>query len=389
MEGGWYSQSGIEGSRQRIQRLAFVEAVEVDTVKVPGQDDIVDINISVSERLAGSFSIGAGLSGSQGAVITTSVSQDNFLGTGKQVAFRLNTSKVNSVYDFSYSDPYHTIDGVSRGFGFSYISTDAEEADISDFDSDQFSLRGNYGIPLTEVDRISVNADIRTTEITTSDTNTSDEIIEFLDDNGNDYLNYNLNVVYSHDSRNRRTFGTKGLYHRAILEFSIPASDLEYYKVSHEHIWLYPINDTFTFATRSDIGYGDSYGDTTDLPFFEKFRAGGTGSVRGFRDNTLGPQDSQVDAFGGNFITTAGVELYFPIPALVEASRFRLGIFADVGNVFAEYDDFETNELRGSAGFEMNLITGLGGITVSFASPFNDDEDDDTESFQFELGTSF
>jgi outer membrane protein insertion porin family len=389
MEGGWYSQSGIEGSRQRIQRLAFVEAVEVDTVKVPGQDDIVDINISVSERLAGSFSIGAGLSGSQGAVITTSVSQDNFLGTGKQVAFRLNTSKVNSVYDFSYSDPYHTIDGVSRGFGFSYISTDAEEADISDFDSDQFSLRGNYGIPLTEVDRISVNADIRTTEITTSDTNTSDEIIEFLDDNGNDYLNYNLNVVYSHDSRNRRLFGTKGLYHRAILEFSIPASDLEYYKVSHEHIWLYPINDTFTFATRSDIGYGDSYGDTTDLPFFEKFRAGGTGSVRGFRDNTLGPQDSQVDAFGGNFITTAGVELYFPIPALVEASRFRLGIFADVGNVFAEYDDFETNELRGSAGFEMNLITGLGGITVSFASPFNDDEDDDTESFQFELGTSF
>jgi outer membrane protein insertion porin family len=389
MEGGWYSQSGIESSRRRIQRLAFVENVQVDTVKLPGKDDFVDINVTVAERLAGSFSVGAGVSDSQGVVLTTSVSQDNFLGTGKEVAFRINTSKSNTVYDFSFSDPYYTIDGVSRGFGFSYISTDAEEADISDFNSDQFSLRANYGIPLTEVDRIGIIGDIRTTQIRTSDTDTSDEIIEFLEDNGDDYLNFNLTGLYTHDSRNRRTFGTKGLYSRARLEFSVPASDLEYYKISHEHIWLYPINDTFTFSTRSEIGYGDSYGDTTDLPFFEKFRAGGAGSVRGFRDNTLGPQDSQDDSFGGNFITTAGVELYFPIPALVEASKFRLGIFADVGNVFAEYDDFETSELRGSVGFEINLITGLGGITLSFASPFNDDEDDDTEPFQFQLGTSF
>jgi outer membrane protein insertion porin family len=388
MEGGWYSQSGIESSRRRIQRLGFVENVEVDTVKLPDEDDFVDINITVSERLAGSFSIGAGLSDSQGAVITTSVSQDNFLGTGKEVSFRINTSRVNTVYDFSYSDPYYTIDGVSRGFGFSYISTDAGEADISDFDSDQFSFRANYGIPLTEVDRVGISGDIRTTQITTS-SNSSDEVLQFLNDNGDDFLNFNVTGFYTHDSRNRRTFGTKGFYQRARLELSVPGSDLEYYKASHEHIWLLPLNDTFTFSTRSELGYGDSFGSTTDLPFFEKFRAGGSGSVRGFRDNTLGPQDSQDDAFGGNFLTTAGVELYFPVPALVEASRFRLGIFADVGNVFAEVDDFETSELRGSAGLEINLITGLGGITLSFASPFNDDEDDETEPFQFELGTSF
>lgn len=388
MEGGWYSQSGIEASRGRIQRLGFVEAVEIDTVQIPDEDDIVDLNVIVTERLAGSFSIGAGLSDSQGVVVTTSVSQDNFLGTGKQVSFRINTSKVNTIYDVSYSDPYYTIDGVSRGFGFSYISTDAEEADISDFDSDQFSLRANYGIPLTEVDRVSVVGDVRTTEITTN-TNISDEIQEFLDDNGRDFLNFNIAGNYTHDSRNRRIFGTKGLFHRATLELSVPLSDLEYYKVSHEHIWLLPLNDTFTFATRSEIGYGDSFGSTTDLPFFEKFRAGGAGSVRGFSDNTLGPQDSQDDAFGGNFLTTAGAELYFPIPALAEASRLRFGIFADVGNVYVDVDDFETSELRGSAGFEVNFITGLGGISMSIASPFNDDEDDETEPFQFELGTSF
>ncbi len=389
MEGGWYSQAGVEGSRRRIQRLGFVEQVEIETVRVPGEDDVVDLDIVVSERLAGSFSIGAGLSDSQGAVITSSVSQDNFLGTGKQVSFSVNTSRVNTVFSLAYSDPYHTIDGVSRGFGFSYLSTDAEEADISDFDSDQFSLRGTYGIPLTEVDRVGVTADIRRTEIDITDTGSSDEVREFLDENGDNFINLNVTAVYTHDSRNRRVFGTSGFYQRARIEAAIPYSELEYYKVDYENIWLIPLTKIFTFATRSEIGYGDSYGDTSDLPFFEKFRAGGTGSVRGFRDNTLGPQDSQDDAFGGNFVTTAGVQLYFPVPAIADPRSLRFGIFADVGNVFEDFDDFESSELRGSLGLEVNLITGLGGVTFSFASPFNDDEEDETEFFQFEFGTSF
>lgn len=388
MEGGWYSQENVEASRRRVQRLPYVEELEIETVRIPGQDEFVDLKISVKERLAGSFSVGAGLSDSQGAVITTSVSQDNFLGSGKAVAFRINTSRVNTVYDLSYNDPYYTIDGVSRGFGFSYISTDAGESEISDFDSDQFSLRTSYGIPLTESDRVGVTADFRRTEINTS-TGTSDEVIEFLNDNDNEFLNLNLVGNYTHDTRNRRTFGTEGFYQRLLVEMAVPFSDLEYYKASYEAAWLFPLSDTFTLATRGELGYGDSYGDTTDLPFFEKFRAGGTGSVRGFRDNTLGPQDSEGDSFGGNFVTTGSAEIYFHIPALYDPRRLRLGIFTDWGNVFEEYDDFESSELRGSVGLEMNLITGLGGITLSLASPFNDDEDDDTESFQFEFGTSF
>jgi outer membrane protein insertion porin family len=89
IEGAWFSQTAVDLSRRRIQRLAFVEMVEVETNKIPGVDDFVDITFTLQERLAGSFSVGAGLSDSQGAVLTTSVSQDNFLGSGKQVAFRL------------------------------------------------------------------------------------------------------------------------------------------------------------------------------------------------------------------------------------------------------------------------------------------------------------
>ena len=388
MEGGWFSQTAIERSRRRVQRLAFVESVEFETIRIPGADDMVDIEIVVAERLAGSFTIGAGLSDSQGAVITTSLSQDNFLGSGKSVSFSINTSKVNTVYDLSYNDPYYTIDGVNRGYGFSYISTDAEEADISDYNSDRISLRTNYGIPLTEDDRVGVTAELRNTKITTG-SNTSDEIRDFLDDNGSNFNNVSLTGVMTHDSRNRRIFGTEGFYQRGLVELSVPYSDVEYYKIDYKNVFLYPLTDIFTLSARSEVGFGDAYGTTSDLPFFEKYRAGGASSVRGYRANSLGPRDSKDRAYGGNLLTTAGFEVFFPIPALADAQRFRLGLFTDIGNVYEDIDEWEASELRGSYGLELNMITGLGGISLSFSSTYNDEANDKTESFQFEFGTSF
>ena len=388
MEGGWFSQTAIEISRRRVQRLAFVESVEFETIRIPGADDMVDIEVVVSERLAGSFTIGAGLSDSQGAVITTSLSQDNFLGSGKSVSFSINTSKVNTVYDLSYNDPYYTIDGVNRGYGFSYISVDAEKADISDFNTDELSFRTNYGIPLTEDDRVGATAEISHTKVTTG-TDTSEEIYNFLQDNGSKFTNINVSGNITHDTRNRRIFGTEGFYQRARVELAVPMSGLEYYKVDYKNIFLYPLTDIFTLSTRSQVGYGDSYGDTTDLPFFQKYRAGGSSSVRGYRANSLGPRDSKDRAYGGNLLTTAGVELFFPVPALADSKNFRLGLFSDIGNVYADVDEWEASELRGSYGLELNMITGLGGISLSFAGTYNDEPDDKTESFQFEFGTSF
>jgi len=388
MESGWYSQSNVEASRARLQRLAYVESVELETQRIPGVDDFVDLNVEIEERLAGSFNVGAGLSDSQGAVITTSVSQENFLGTGKTVSFRINTSKVNTVYDFNYTNPYYTIDGVSRGFGGSFVSTEASEADISDFDSEQWAARVSYGIPLTEVSRIRATAQIRHTEINIT-SNTPTEVLEFLRDNGDTYDNLTLNTNFTHNTQNRSLFPSKGSKQAVGLEVSVPGSDLEFYKVNYENAFYYPLGQTFTLSLGSEIGYGDAYGDTTDLPFYEKFRAGGFDSVRGYESNSLGPRDSFDDSFGGNFLTTARAQVLFPIPFLENKNRGRLAFFVDVGNVFAEYDDFDTGDIRGSAGLALSWITGLGGISAALAAPFNDQPDDDTETFQFNLGTSF
>ena len=173
------------------------------------------------------------------------------------------------------------------------------------------------------------------------------------------------------------------------LEFSVPGSDLEFYKISFENEFYFPLGETFTLSLSSEIGYGDQYGSTSDLPFFEKFRAGGFDTVRGYESNSLGPRDSFDDSFGGNFLTIARAQVLFPIPFLENKNRGRLALFVDAGNVFAEFDDFETSDIRGSAGLGLSWITGLGGISAALAAPFNDQSEDDTETFQFNLGTSF
>ena len=388
MESAWYSQKNVDASRRRIQRLSYVDSVEIETRKIPGVDDFVDLDIAIEERLAGSFNIGAGFSDGQGIVASTSVSQENFLGTGKSVAFSVNTSRVNTVYSVNYVNPYYTIDGVSRGFGFNYVSTETDDTDVSDFDSDQFGLSMNYGIPLTENDRVGAGIQLQRTDIQTT-TNSAQEIIDFIDENDDEYLNLTLNVNYSHDTRNRSLFPNKGNRQTLRFELSAPGSDLEFYKLSYESRFYFSLGETFTLSLGSEIGYGDRYGDTTDLPFFEKYRLGGFDSVRGYESNSLGPRDSRDDTFGGNFATAARVQILFPPPIIENKNRARLALFVDAGNVYEEFDDFDSSEIRGSFGLGVNWITGLGGISAAISSPFNDQPEDDTETFQFNLGTSF
>ena len=198
----------IELSRKRLQRLPYVESVDIKTTRIADIDDQVDLDINVKERRAGSFSIGAGFSQAQGFLFNLSLSQDNFMGTGNRVSVRFDNSKISRIYSFAYTNPYYTIDGVSRGFDISYTETDRNQADVSNFDVDQFAGSINFGIPLTEVDTVRAafgGADI---DLTIS-SDASDEILKFIDDNGDRYLNFSLTGSFIHDTRNRTVFADR------------------------------------------------------------------------------------------------------------------------------------------------------------------------------------
>lgn len=387
MEGGWFSAAAVERSRTRLDRLGFFEEVNVETPTVPGTTDQVDVNYSVTERPSGNLMVGVGYSQSSGILFNTSVSQDNFLGSGKRVSLAFNNSDVNTIYSFSYLNPYYTIDGVSRGFGLFYRETDAGEANISDYAVDTFGGNVSYGIPINEFDTVRLNVEYENLDI--SDTiYSSQEIRDFITARGNQFDSVKLTGSWAHDTRNRTIFPDRGTLQRATVEATIPGMDLQFYKLGYEHQTFVPLTRQFTLKLNGEVGYGDGFGDFDSLPFFENYYAGGVRSVRGFEDNTLGPRDSLNEPLGGGFRVVGNVEILFPPPFFTKTNSFRMSTFLDVGNVYPSYDDFEADELRYSVGVGATWLSPLGALTFSLARPLNDKAGDDTQVFQFTIGAN-
>ncbi len=388
LEGAWFSTPAVRRSRERIQRLPFIETVSIERRRVPEAPDMVDLDITVKERLAGSFTIGAGYSQAQGFLFNFSLQQENAFGAGKRLAVNFDNSRVNTVYSLSYTNPYYTIDGVSRGFSAFYRETNAGNFSVADYLADRWGLSVNYGIPLTEYDRIGFNLGYEHTRIKTTD-NTPQEITDYLAANGDEYGLFLLRTGFTHDTRNRTVFATRGNLQRFNLEASVPGSELEYYKASYRNVLLLPIRDWLTLSLRGDVAYGDAYGETSDLPFFEKYYAGGIRSVRGYRANSLGPRSSTGDPFGGNFRVLGSAELFFPAPFARENRSVRMGAFVDAGNVFARPGDFDSGALRIGAGLSFEWLSPVGPLTFSLAEALNDEEGDEPQIFQFSIGGSF
>lgn len=387
MEGGWFSSSAVERSKVRLDRLGFFEEVNVETPTVPGTTDQVDVNYSVTERASGNLMVGLGYAQSSGILFNASVTQDNFLGSGKRVGLTFNNSQVNTVYNFSYLNPYYTIDGISRGFGLFYKETNAGRANIANYRVNTFGGNVSYGIPINEFDTVRLNVDYENLDLSTTDFS-SNEIRQFLTDHGNQFNNVKLTGSWSHDTRNKAIFPDRGSLQRASTTVTVPGLDLQYYKLGYEAQTYTPLTKSFTLLLNGEVGYGNGYGDFDALPFFENYYAGGIRSVRGFQDNTLGPLDSDRRPLGGGFRLVGNVEVLFPPPFFTKTNSFRMSTFMDAGNVFPSYSDFDAGDLRYSVGVGATWLSPLGALSFSLAKPLNVKDGDQEQIFQFTIGTN-
>lgn len=390
MEGAWFSTTNVDRSRTRLERLGYFDEVNVETPAVPGSPDQVDVNYSVTERRSGNLILGAGFSQASGVVANASINQDNFMGTGKSVSFEFSNSKVNRVYAFGFTNPYYTIDGVSRGINLYYRQTDAGEANLANYNLDRVGGDVNFGIPLGEFSRTQATFEIQKTKVKTHD-DTPTQIKEELEEKGSDrFLNYIPGLVWTYDSRNRGLFANAGALTELAGELALPGSDWQYYRLSARQVYLKPLIKDFTFAFDARAGYGDGFGSDDDMPFYENFYAGGVRSVRGFKANTLGPRDPETnDPLGGSVLLDGTFELIFPTPFGKDAPNLRLSAFTDFGQVYADEQSFDFGQLRYSVGVALQWLSPFGPLTFSYAQPLNPGRDDEEEKFQFTVGTPF
>jgi len=399
MEGGIASSDRIEFSKTRLERLGFFKTVNVETVPVPGTDDLVDVNYAIEEQPTGSLSASVGFSQDSGVILGANVSENNFFGTGKRVSFGVNVSDSVKSANISYMDPYYTVDGVSRGFSVFARETDFEEEDITSYLLDEYGGRLTFGYPTDNITRLNFGLGYTLSKVK-GGVFTSQEVTDFINTEGDTFNNFFMFGSWRRSTLNRGVLPTEGYSHSLSLDVAVPGSDLTFYKASHKTDFYYPLTDTdrWVLRTRTEIGYGDGYGDRSIMPFYEHFYAGGYGSVRGYQANSLGrratnaPNDfSDPDPFGGNLLTEGSLELIFPTPFAGDSRSMRTAFFLDAGQVFDPDRDFDPalDEVRLSVGIGFQWITAVGPLAFSLAKPLNDKPGDDTQIFQFSLGQTF
>ena len=400
-ESAWFDSSKVKTSRDRIDRLGYFESVTADPVPVPvpGTRDQVDVDIKVKERPTGSISLGAGYSTSEGIILSAGFAQNNVFGTGNSVAVDVNTSKSQRTYALSVVEPYVTPEGISRSWEVYDRRVDLEELDVADVKYETLGGSLAWGIPFTEQDRVFLGGKIEQTKVD-ANPHSPKRYQDYVARYGKDPMSVAATVGWSRDSRDNSLAPTRGVYQRLNGELGLPGMDIEYYKMTYQYQRFIPLSKTWTLAFNGEVGYGDVYGSSDMFPFFKNFYVGGIGSVRGYESGTLGPKDmnpdGDMDNLGGDRMVNGSIELLAPLPG--GDRTLRIFGFLDTGYAWGYEGDgkggysrqrMSLGDLRYTTGIGVAWISPLGPLKFSIAFPLNEKEGDDTQRFQFQIGTGF
>jgi outer membrane protein insertion porin family len=342
--------------------------------------------MNVKEKPTGNLMLGLGLSSTEGIVLSGSIAQNNFMGSGNNVGIQVNTGKINTVYSFSYTNPYFTKDGVSQGFDVYHRKVDSTRTSVAPYQTASTGGGLRFGFPLNEKESLSFGVGLDTTTITTV-TDSPQRYKDFVKTFGETNLTIPVSVNWVSDGKNSFLFPTSGTFQKAGLEVAIPGGDLTFYRASYQLQQYFPLSKTFTLMLNGDIGYAGGYGETTSLPFYKNFYAGGVNTVRGYKAGSLGPKDTNGDSLGGTRRVIGNAEVLWGFPGMEKS--LRMGLFFDAGQVYGQGQNISISDLRYSTGISMAWISPIGPLKFSFGQSLNKQEGDKPESFQFQLGTTF
>ncbi len=399
VEGAWYDGRKIKLSRDRVDRTGFFSEVAIETPEVAGTSDQVDVNLKVVEKPTGVVSLGAGYSQAESVMLSASIQQENFAGTGNTVGLSANTSSRYRTVMLSQTNPYFTDDGVSRSYELflrtqrpPLINTDGDNP--RDYKVQTIGANIKFGVPFSEKDRVFFGAGVENTKVETfadSPLRYKDFVEQFGGTNpGSVAVNsLPLTVGWTRDSRDSALVPTMGQVMRANFEMS-PAGDMKYYRASYQHQYYYPLTSSITLALNGQLDYGKGMGGKP-YPIFKNYYAGGLGTVRGFESGGINMESDGGDyvAVGGNRRVVGNVELQFPLTLAGKDRTLRWFTFFDAGSAWREDQKMRLGDLRYSVGAGISWQSPIGPLKMSYGVPLNVKENDRKQSFQFQIGTGF
>jgi len=387
LEGSFFDSQKLQLSKQRIDKTGYFSEVEVETPPVTGTTDQVDVNVRVKEKPTGAFLVGVGFSSVDRLILQASVQQANFFGTGNTVGFQIASGTVNKVASFSFTDPYYTVDGVSRGFDFYRRDVNSASLGVGNYRTSTLGTAVRFGVPFTEYDTLFFGLGVEYVKLQLEDTSPQ-RYLGFENQFGSRYATLIDTSGWVRDTRDSSIWPTRGNLQRANLELALPPGDLQYWKATYTHQYFYPASRNLTLVLTGEADTADGFGGKP-LPFFKNYYSGGIGSVRGFRTASLGPRDLDGVFLGGNRKLGLSTELLFPVPGNTSDRSMRLGVFVDAGQVYGANERVDLSLLRAAWGFSFAWNSPVGPLKFSIARQLNERPGDSLQPFQFTLGSVF
>lgn len=386
MESAWYDGEKIKLSKNRISRLGYFKDVEVYTEELTSTMDQVDLNVSVVEKPTGMLSLGAGFSSAEKVTLSFGIQQDNIFGSGQNLGVQVSTSKYNTYYIVSATNPYFTEDGVSRTFAFSHRSSKPYVDQGGDYRLISENIAINFGIPFSELDRVFTGVGIEQTEIVPG-TSLPASYLAYAKSFGYTTKTVPFSMGWARDGRDSYLNPSSGSYVRANSDMAI-VGDTHYLRVGSQYQQYVSLTKQYTFAFNADFGLGKGL-QNQPYPVFKNYYSGGLGSVRGFEQGTLGPRDVSGIVVGGPKKVTVNSEFLIPFPGAGNDRSLRLYGFYDMGNVFGEFETIKVSQFRSSLGAGLSWVSPMGPLRFAWAKPVRSFTGDRIQRLQFQIGTSF
>lgn len=391
LEAAWYNGGELNVSKEKLERTGYFQEVNLSTEPVPGSTDQVDVLLAVKERQTGAINLGIGYGQADGVILSAGISEQNAFGSGNALTFQINTSQDARTFVLAHTNPYFTNDGVSRSTSVYYRTVTPSQNNPGNYEVKTIGGGLNFGVPVTEIDRVSLGANYEY-NATSLYSNSPLAYQQYVQDYGASTSSVLLNGGWVKDTRDSALSPSKGSFTR--LGATVGTLSLKYYLLSAQQQYYLPIARDYTLAFNALFDYGNSYSDLP-YPVIKDVFAGGIGTVRGFTPNSLGPRDPLTGTFlGGSKRVVGNMQFSWPFPGASKEKTLRLFAFTDAGQVYGNNGgtgdtNINLGDIRYSAGFGLSWLSPMGPLQLSYGKALNKQEGDQTQVFQFQVGTGF
>lgn len=379
----------LRRSKQRLDNLGYFEDVnyDIEDSGVPNRKDLV---VQVKEAKTGTFSFGGGYSTVDEVVGFIEIEQRNFdftnwptfTGGGQQLSLRAETGSTRNNTSLSFTEPWLFDYPISGGFDLYRRERDRERDVGFAFDEKRVGGALRFGKQYGEYNRGRIA--YRYEEITV-DNFDEDVAADVLAEEGENVVS-TFTVGFSRDLRDNPFSPTKGLYLNGVVDLAggPMGGDKDFYRLSGTSSYNIPMKFNSVLEFRLRAGIVDAYGDSDKVPIFERFFAGGARTIRGYNERKVGPLDAVTeDPIGGEAMFVGNIEYTFPLIDFI-----KLAAFYDIGNVWAEIEDFGSGELKSGTGLGLRVKTPIGPISLDYGFPLNDEPGEEGRSGKFYFSVS-